>query len=188
MSRPPSRSLIRAFLLLYAITALMCGRSVQAQTAGATACSSPEYHQFDFWIGDWEAFDVNTPQTIAAHIRVEPILNGCVLKETYEGAGGTSGQSFSIFDRTRGVWHQTWVTSHGQLLIVEGALTNGKMVLSGSDKAPDGKDRLVRGTWTPQNGTVRETAARSTDGGKTWEPWFDLIFKPAAHPGETRSK
>lgn len=188
MSRSPSRAPIPALVLLCTMAALMRASSVEAQTAGATACSSPEYHQFDFWIGDWDAFDVNTPQTISAHIRVEPILNGCVLKETYEGAGGTSGQSFSIFDRTRAVWHQTWVTSHGQLLIVEGALTNGKMVLSGSDKAPDGKDRLVRGTWIPGNGTVRETGVRSTDGGKTWEPWFDLIFKPAAHSGETKSK
>jgi hypothetical protein len=24
----------------------------------------------------------------------------------------------------------------------------------------------------------RETADRSTDGGKTWTPWFDIVFRP----------
>jgi hypothetical protein len=28
------------------------------------------------------------------------------------------------------------------------------------------------------DGAVRETAMASTDGGKTWEPWFDLWFRP----------
>jgi hypothetical protein len=36
----------------------------------------------------------------------------------------------------------------------------------------------VRGTWKPADGGVRETAIVSTDAGKTWQPWFDLIFRP----------
>jgi hypothetical protein len=178
MRRSPLRSLICAFLLMCAICRLMFGSYAVAQSGSAPACASPEYHQFDFWIGEWDIFDIDDLKTVTAHVRVESILDGCVLKETYEGANGVNGQSFSIFDRTRRVWHQTWVTSHGQLLIVEGQLTNGNMVLSGADKSPDGKDRLTRGTWIAQNGSVRETAVRSTDGGKTWQPWFDLIFKP----------
>jgi len=158
-----------------------------AQAANASACSSSEYRQFDFWVGDWDAFEVTDLKTSEAHLRVEKILGGCVLKETYTGANGVEGQSFSIFDRTRGVWHQSWVTSRGQLLTIEGGMQGGKMVLSGAEIAPDGKNRLVRGTWAPENGGVRETAVRSTDGGKTWEPWFDLIFKPAAGSQQTKS-
>jgi hypothetical protein len=26
-------------------------------------------------------------------------------------------------------------------------------------------------------GVVRETAVTSTDGGKTWQQWFDLVFR-----------
>ena len=110
-----------------------------------------------------------------------------MLKETYDGAHGVEGQSFSIYDRMRGVWQQSWVTSRGELLTIEGRMEDGKMVLSGADKTADGKDRLVRGTWAPQNGGVRETAVRSIDGGKTFEPWFDLIFKPAARSDPTYS-
>jgi hypothetical protein len=39
-----------------------------------------------------------------AHAKVDKILNGCVLPEIYEGTGG-KGESFSIYDVTRGRWH-----------------------------------------------------------------------------------
>jgi len=35
----------------------------------------------------------------------------------------------------------------------------------------------VRGTWTPVADGVRESAVTSSDGGKTWKPWFDLSFR-----------
>ena len=36
-------------------------------------CASPEYHQFDFWIGDWDVFDSDST-TATAHVRVDSIL------------------------------------------------------------------------------------------------------------------
>lgn len=148
---------------------------------GGQACSAPEYHQFDFWIGDWDVFD-SGGSTPVAHVRVDPILDGCVLREQYEGATGSKGQSFSIWDASRKVWHQTWMTDHGRLLEIEGTLRNGSMVLSGADRRPDGKLRQVRGKWTPAGNDVRETADTSIDDAKTWQPWFDLIFRPRSRP------
>lgn len=144
----------------------------------SASCASAEYRQFDFWIGNWDAFDVDKPAVRVAHNRVNRILDGCVLLEDYQGTNGSRGQSFSIYDASRGVWHQTWVTNRGRLLVIEGKFEDGEMVLSGADHTADGKERHVRGTWKPASGGVRETAATSTDGGKTWQPWFDLIFRP----------
>lgn len=138
-------------------------------------CAAPAYHQFDFWIGDWDAFDVDNPTTRVARTKVDRILDGCVLREDYEGADGHQGQSFSIYDASRKVWHQSWVTNRGELLVIEGTFQNGEMVLSGVDHT---KHALVRGVWKPVDGAVRETAVTSTDGGKTWKPWFDLVFRP----------
>jgi hypothetical protein len=70
------------------------------------------------------------------------------------------------------------VTNRGELLTIEGGLRAGDMVLSGTDRTKEGKKRLVRGTWKSVEGGVQETAVRSADGGKTWNPWFDLIFRP----------
>lgn len=140
-------------------------------------CSAPEYHQFDFWIGDWDAFEGNSA-TPDARLHVDRILDGCVLREDYQDTNGMKGQSFSIYDASRKFWHQTWVTNRGRLLIIEGGFRNGEMVLSGTDLTENGLQRQVRGTWKPVRGGVRETAIVSTDRGKTWKPWFDILFRP----------
>jgi ketosteroid isomerase-like protein len=144
----------------------------------AKHCTAPEYHQLDFWIGDWNAFDLASGSQ-DAHVRVDSILDGCVLHERYDGADGHRGESFSVYDVSRNVWHQTWVTNRGELLTIEGNMQDGAMALAGADLNAAGQDRRVRGDWKPADGGVRETAVTSTDGGKTWSPWFDLMFRPA---------
>lgn len=140
-------------------------------------CSTAEYHQLDFWIGDWDVFEVDKPGVTSAHVRVDLILDGCVLHEQYEDPTGSKGESFSVYDATRRVWHQTWVTNHGRLLTIEGNFAGGQMVMQGADRTVDGKDRRVRGVWKAVPGGVRETAVTSMDDGKTWQPWFDLMFR-----------
>lgn len=146
------------------------------QSAKALPCDAGEYRLFDFWLGDWDAFDRGNSAP-SGRARVTRILEGCVLHEEYAGIDGHKGESFSIYDRTRNVWHQSWVTNRGELLVIEGTLQAGVMVLSGADRTAEGKDRLVRGMWKPEGDSVRETAVRSMDGGKTWQPWFDLVFR-----------
>jgi hypothetical protein len=142
-----------------------------------SGCAASTYRQFDFWLGDWDVFDSHTRAKVA-RVHVTRILEDCVLLEEYRGSDGHEGQSFSIYDAPRGVWHQTWVTNRGQLLVIEGNLRAGAMELSGSERLADGTARLVRGTWQPSHDGVREVAVRSVDGGKTWSEWFDLIFRP----------
>jgi len=149
--------------------------AVQAPVTTPAPCTAPEYRQFDFWIGDWEVFDAASSAPVA-HVVVERILDGCVLREDYQGANGTRGQSFSTYDTARHVWHQSWVTNRGQLLVIEGGLEGREMVLAGDDPANGPRGR-VRGVWTPDGGSVREVAVTSIDGGATWRPWFDLVFR-----------
>ena len=165
---------------------VLCALALFAGVAGSSgpapakppACAAPEYRQFDFWVGDWDAFDVSDPKTAVAHARVDRILDGCALLEDYRSANGSHGESFSIYDASRKLWHQSWVTNRGRLLVIEGGMEAGVMVLSGTDVQADGKERRVRGMWKPITGGVRETAVASTDSGKTWQPWFDLLFRP----------
>jgi hypothetical protein len=178
------RPLNARYVLFAVLTCVVLKASLTA--TAQQSCTGAAYREFDFWIGDWDAFDAANPTTISAHIRVDRILDGCVLEETYEGANGAKGQSFSIYDSTRGVWHQTWVTNRGALLTIEGKMQAGAMVLTGSDRTSDGKQRIVRGTWKPDPAGVRETALTSTDNGATWTAWFDLLFRPrAASPTES---
>jgi hypothetical protein len=93
---------------------------VSAQTSKPGACSTAEYRQFDFWAGDWDGFEVAKSDVRVAHNRVSWILDGCVLLEDYQGADGSHGESFTIYDASRKVWHQSWVTNRGALLVIEG--------------------------------------------------------------------
>jgi hypothetical protein len=146
-------------------------------TAGPASCATPEHRQFDFWIGDWDTYEVGKLYSIVARNRVDLILGDCVLREVYEGKNGLVGQSFSIYDATRRVWHQSWVTNRGQVLLLDGRMEGDQMVLSGADRAPDGKPIRLRGVWRRVEGGVRETAETSANGGKTWKPLFDLVFR-----------
>jgi hypothetical protein len=154
------------------------GENMGKQQSESTPCTAPEYRQFDFWLGDWDTYEVNSPDKIVARNRVTRILGGCALLEVYEQRDGLNGQSFTIYDAARKVWHQSWVTNRGQLLIIEGGLQGDRMVLTGIDRGADGKSRLIRGIWTGVTGGVRETAETSSDDGKTWKPFFDIVFRP----------
>lgn len=142
---------------------------------GEPACAAPEYHQFDFWVGDWDSLEADTGKQ-EARLRVTRILDGCVIHEDYQSVSGHKGESFSVYDATRKVWHQTWVTNRGELLTIEGQFQDGEMKLTGSDLTANGQKRVVRGVWKPVAGGVRETAVISLDDGQSWKPWFDLIF------------
>ena len=164
-------------LLLSGLEILLSLISLSTKSPTAAPCASPEYHEFDFWLGDWDSFNI-ADSTKDARVRVERILDGCVIHEDYQSVEGHKGESFSIYDASRKVWHQSWVTNRGQLLIIEGHMQDGAIVLAGTDRTASGEERRVRGIWKPVDGGVRETAFTSTDAGKTWKPWFDLMFRP----------
>lgn len=154
------------------------GQTAEAQTPKREPCTAPEYRRFDFWIGDWDTFELNDPGKVVARNRVDSILDGCVLREVYEQRDGLTGQSFTIYDAARKVWHQSWVTNRGQLLVLEGGMQGERMVLTGADRAGGGKIIQLRGIWARVAGGVRETAETSSDGGRTWKPLFDIVFRP----------
>ena len=138
-------------------------------------CATPEYRQFDFWIGDWDVYDVGDEKP-SMRIQVEKILDGCALKETYRDVHGMVGESLNLYDAPRKVWHQTWATNRGQVLLLDGTLDNGRMAFRATEQTSAGTV-LWRAVWIPQGEEVRETAETSSDGGKTWQPKFDIVFR-----------
>lgn len=160
--------------------ALVLGRTavLASQGAAASRCEAAAYHQFDFFAGDWDTYDVSDPRKIVARNRVTPMVDGCALREVYEQVDGMRGESFSTYDASRQLWHQSWVTNRGELLLLEGKVEGTRMVLSATERHADGSASLLRGIWWREGATVRELAERSSDAGKTWRTVFDIVFRP----------
>jgi len=176
---------VRFATVAFGLAAAALGAPVAPAPPDPPRCAGPEHRQFDFWLGDWDAYDADALQEPAARVRVDAILDGCAVHETYSGVHGAVGESFSIYDASRRVWHQTWVTNRGQLLVLEGEYRDGKMTLRATETTAAGPV-LWRGVWTPQDGGVRETAETSSDGGQTWKPRFDMLFlRHGSAPGRT---
>ena len=165
----------RAHLLLLLL--LLGATPLAAQTAPpASPCTAPEHRQFDFWVGDWEV--QRRDGKVAGTNRIEPILGGCALRESWTGASGFAGTSYNVYDRSRKVWHQTWVDGQGNLLQLEGAWADGRMTLQGETVDSTGAKSRQRITWTPTAADqVRQLWETSTDGGATWSVIFDGRYR-----------
>lgn len=163
------------------ILALLAPATLALGTASAATpaarCDASEYRQFDFWLGDWDTFDPGDSATSVARAHVDLIAAGCAVHELYEQTDGLIGDSILSFDPVRKVWQQTWVTNYGSLMVITGRRNNGALTLEGEMHLKDGRALLQRITWQAEGSGVRESAVMSKDGGKTWEPAFNVLFQ-----------
>jgi hypothetical protein len=153
---------------------LACGIVPAEETTGR--CAGEKSHQFDFWIGEWE---VHAGGKLAGTNSIRPILDGCVLQESWSGAQGSAGSSFNFYNKQDDRWHQFWVWRNGTTLELSGGFADGKMILEGEENDPDGKPRKNRITWHDKgDGTIRQHWEQSADGGQSWQTVFDGLYKP----------
>jgi N-acyl-D-amino-acid deacylase len=165
---------MRLAALLIAIVLSSLGVRPSTAAAQQRPCTSDEHRHFDFWAGRWVVRAANG--ALAGHNTLSPILGECVLREHYTTPSGYEGESFNVFDRTRGVWHQTWVDNQGALLTLEGGYVEDRMVMEGETVDTAGVVTLNRITWSRIDGgrdRVRQFWESSTDGGTTWGVAFD---------------
>ncbi|HUK14192.1 MAG TPA: hypothetical protein VLW17_12895 [Thermoanaerobaculaceae bacterium] len=137
----------------------------------------PAYAQFDFWVGEWDVRPAGAPEsTPPASSVISKVLDGCVVLESWSGQD--RGQSFNIFDKTEGRWHQTWVDTTGGLHEYWGRREGDSMAFTGEVAESPGQPRFpTRMTFTRQGpDRVRQFSETSKDGGRTWVPNYDLIY------------
>lgn len=135
--------------------------------------AKPEFRQFDFWIGEWNAKNVQGITVGSSSIQL--ILGECIIFENWS-TPVSSGKSFNIFNTKDNKWHQSWVDDKGIFAHYVGEFKNGKMVLNA---LPDGSGNktLNRMTFSKlPNGDVRQLGEKSDDEGKTWTTTFDFTY------------
>lgn len=138
-----------------------------------TPCASDEYRQFDFWVGDFSVEDPNGNYVGDNEVTLH--LGGCMLMESWKGAGGMHGMSMNFYEPNDQTWNQIFVDNNGlpaNWPPLKGKLEDGSMVLW----SPEGQNR-TRWTWTKvDEDRVRQMAEATSDGGKTWNVVWDSYY------------
>ena len=146
-------------------------------------CSKPEFRQFDFWVGEWEAYAPNGKK--GGDSKISLILDSCVILEEWTSAGAQqgliyAGKSFNSYNDAAKQWQQTWTDNTGNTTeFLRGEASNGKIVYY-ADKVtgPKGEIFMRRLTFTKlNNDKVRQLGERSDDGGKGWTTEYDLEYR-----------
>ncbi len=152
---------------LFPLLFLLLSQSLIAQKP----CSLPVFRQFDFWVGNWDAFATNGKK--AGDSKISIMLDSCVILEEWTSV-------FNMYNIATRQWQQTWVDNTGNTTeFLRGSGSDGKIVYY-ADKVmdPKGKNFMRRLTFTKlSNDKVRQLGERSDDEGKTWTTEYDLEYR-----------
>ncbi len=153
------------------------------QTTSKTPCSQPAYRQFDFWIGEWEAFGLNGQK--AGDSKISLILDSCIILEEWTSASISqgiryAGKSFNTWNAANKQWQQTWVDNVGgsnEYLL--GKFADNKIIYS-SAPFPFNKDTMAIRKMTFTNLSpvkLRQHGEISKDKGLSWTTEYDLEYR-----------
>ena len=88
----------------------------KAESQSTPCGSDPVYRQFDFWLGNWEAFGPKGQK--AGDSKISLILDSCIVLEEWTSASlqknlRFQGKSFNTYNAQTKQWQQTWVDNTG---------------------------------------------------------------------------
>ena len=135
-----------------------------------------ESHQFDFWLGEWDAYDPQGRESGTSVI--QRIANGCGVLENWTNAiGGGTGKSINFYDPQARKWFQYWIGADGNPTRYAGVYRDGALRYDGEPFMQNGKKILTRLTFfNVDANTVRQLSERSDDEGKAWTINYDFKY------------
>lgn len=169
---------MKNFILL---SAFFC--FVKTTAAQQLPRSNPVYRQFDFWIGEWEAFGKNGQK--AGNSKISLVLDSCIILEEWTSASVNrglryAGKSFNTYNAVTKQWQQTWVdNTGGSTEYLEGKFDNKKIILL-TKPFPFSRDTLAIRRLTffdLDRNKVRQLGEISKDNGMSWVTEYDLEYR-----------
>lgn len=135
-----------------------------------------EAKQFDFFIGEWDAYNPQGNKTGTSVI--QSIAGGCGILENWkDGFGDGSGKSINFYDKDTGKWYEYWIGQNAIPLRYSGVYKDNAIHFEGEVIAPNGKKILSRLTFfNLDTNTVRQFVENSSDEGKTWTTLYDFKY------------
>lgn len=168
---------------IIALIALSTVIGVAIAQKGKLPCSNPVYRQFDFWIGEWEAFGLNGKK--AGESKISLILDSCIIFEEWTSASlqqglRYAGKSFNTYNATTKQWQQTWVDNTGGTNeYLQGKFENNQIIYS-STPFKFSKDTMAIRKMTFTNlsaDKLRQHGEISKDNGVSWSTEYDLEYR-----------
>ena len=146
-------------------------------------CSSPQFRQFDFWIGEWDVFG-KTGQK-AGDSKISLILDSCIILEEWTSANMQqglryAGKSFNTWNAATKEWQQTWVDNRGNTTAFTHGKYEEKKIIFNTDPFPFSKDTIAVRRLTffdLGKDTVRQLGEITKDKGATWVTEYDLEYR-----------
>jgi hypothetical protein len=160
------------------------GTMALEQTTAPSTCDTPQHHQLDFWVGNWQVFDAATNQLVAFE-RVEKHSEGCIVQENltfltdmYRRPGvkyRLAGIGLNRFDGEN--WLQMWADNQWGAIFLRGAPdADGNMVFV--TVIPSRKRDVKLVYENRLDGTVRILQYIAPAGSGKWVKYGDLIYRP----------
>lgn len=142
-------------------------------------CSDEGFHQFDFWIGEWDLSWGDGENAGTGTNIITKTLGSCVIEENFSSDDDKPflGRSLSAYQPAEKKWYQTWVDNNGGYLDFVGDFKDGKMILS-REAEHNGEKFLQRMVFhdISEESFVWDWE-KSTDNGESWELLWQINYK-----------
>ncbi len=160
---------------------LACLMSITANAQ--VPCNAPQYRQFDFWLGEWEAFGKSGQK--AGDSRISLILDSCIVLEEWTSSSVNrglryAGKSFNTWNASTSQWQQTWVdNTGGSTEYLDGRYAEGKMIFLSRPFPLTGDTVAIRRLtfFNIGHDKIRQLGEISRDNGGQWAIEYDLEYR-----------
>lgn len=133
------------YTTIFIITAFFS--MANAQTKTTIPCSSPEYAQFNFWVGNWDVY--NTDNKLIGRNHVKQVPNACAIQENWSSETSKSqGTSYNYYNKTDNTWNQLWIDNTGFSLNLKGHYKDNVMTLKSELIKSEKGNFYNQITWT----------------------------------------
>ena len=152
-----------------------------AQSLDVADIDTAQY--FDFWVGTWKVnYDEGDGVKELGMNTIDKILDGTVIRETFELTGGKSkgfkGTSISVYQPRFKRWKQAWADNQGGYFDFEGEFAANKRVFK-TNVVEQGdqriQQRMVFYDITPDAFTW--DWEMSVDGGESWQLSWRILYE-----------
>lgn len=144
-------------------------------------CSSPDYRQLDFWVGEWSLEYDRPDGTVgtASNTVTSEDFGPCVIVEQFAMPNGYRGASHSIYDREKKQWRQMWVDNQGGTFTLVGGPVSGQSHrFELRTLEPTGPEQLLRRMiWQDVTGSTLVWRWQSHQPDGSWKDEWVLRYK-----------